>query len=99
MVLDEKEYGEWEWKEPREILEGNFHPALKYAVGCFLAGEALEELEECERRGGGDEEVAKLAREFLKRKGEVQEIGERGGNGYKLNSKELGYETTVVTKF
>mmetsp|Transcript_22983 Transcript_22983/g.46174 ORF Transcript_22983/g.46174 Transcript_22983/m.46174 type:complete len:191 (+) Transcript_22983:75-647(+) len=48
VVLDEKEYGEWEWKEPREILEGNFHPALKYAVGCFLAGEALEELEALE---------------------------------------------------
>ena len=44
VVVDEEEYCESEWKLPSEILGGNFHPALKYAVASMLAGEALDEL-------------------------------------------------------
>lgn len=97
VVLCPQEYSESEWKLPSEILEGNFHPAMKYAVSCMLAAEALEKLQQCEEGGGEDAEVAKLAREFLKKTREVDEIVKK--NDYKLVSKELNYETTVTTKY
>ncbi|KAL7525547.1 hypothetical protein ACHAXR_001051 [Thalassiosira sp. AJA248-18] len=97
VVVDEEEYCDSEWKLPSEILEGNFHPALKYAVGCMLAGEALEELQECEDKGGSDADIAKLSREFLKRRKAVDEVMK--ANDYRLESKELNYKTTVNTKY
>ena len=50
--LDPAEYCDGEWKTPGEILSGNYHPALRYAVGCMLASEALERLEEIGGGGG-----------------------------------------------
>ena len=97
VVLDEKEYSDSEWKSPSEILEGNYHPALKYAVGCMLAREAMERLQKCEAEGGGDEELAKLARVFIKRTKEVDHVLKK--NDYTLVSNELNYEATVKTKF
>ena len=100
VVLDEKEYCDGKWVEPSEVLEGNYHPALRYAVGCMLATEAYDRLEECEARGGGEEndaDIVRLTREFLERTREAKRILER--TDYKLDSKELGYVTTVNTKF
>lgn len=96
--VDEAEYCAAEWKTPAEILGGNFHPALKYAVGCMLAGEALDELQACEEGGGSDAEVAKLSREFLKRRKAVDEMMKKS-HEYKLDSKELNYQTTVQSKY
>mmetsp|Transcript_1623 Transcript_1623/g.3557 ORF Transcript_1623/g.3557 Transcript_1623/m.3557 type:complete len:236 (-) Transcript_1623:37-744(-) len=97
VVLDEEEYCDSEWKLPSEILEGNYHPAMKYAVGCMLAGEALEKMQECEEKGGSDADIAKLTREFLKRRKAVDDVMKK--NDYKLVSKELNYQTTVHSKY
>ena len=99
VVLDPAEYCGGEWKTPDEILSGNYHPALRYAVGCMLASEALERLEEREGGGGSDEEVADLSREFLRRRRAVDEIMKKGTNDYVLDSKELNYRTTVQSKY
>ncbi|KAL3803700.1 hypothetical protein HJC23_003754 [Cyclotella cryptica] len=98
-VLDEKEYCDGKWVEPSEVLEGNYHPALRYAVACMLATEAYDRLEECEAKGGGDndEEIVRLTREFIKKSREAKQVLER--TDYKLDSKELDYATTVNTKF
>mmetsp|Transcript_10784 Transcript_10784/g.19931 ORF Transcript_10784/g.19931 Transcript_10784/m.19931 type:complete len:236 (+) Transcript_10784:353-1060(+) len=97
VVVDEQEYCDSEWKLPSDILDGNYHPALKYAVGCMLAGEALEELQECEKNGGSDAEVAKLSRDFLKRRRAVDEVMKK--NEYRLDSKEMNYQTTVRSTY
>ncbi|EJK50902.1 hypothetical protein THAOC_29985, partial [Thalassiosira oceanica] len=80
-----------------EILEGNYHPALKYAVGCLLAGKALEEMEECEKKGGSDEELARLTREFFKRRRQVDDVMGTSDQ-YTLDSPELNYELGVKTE-
>lgn len=98
VVLDESEYSESDWKLPSEILNGNYHPALKYAVGNMLAGNVLEEMEQKEEQGGSDKEIAVLAREFLKRRKEVEEVL-KTSKEYKLVSKELDYETTVNSRY
>jgi len=100
VVLDENEYSESEWKLPSEIIEGNYHPALKFAVGNMLAGNVLEEMEKkVEGEGGGsDEEIAALAREFLKKRKEVDDVL-KTSKDYKLVSKELDYETTVNSRY
>ena len=97
VVVDEEEYCDAKWLLPSEILSGNFHPALKYAVGCMLAGEALEALQECEDKGGSDGELAKLSREFLMKRKDVDELMKK--NDYKLDSKELNYQTTVSSRY
>lgn len=98
VVVDEEEYCASEWKLPSQILEGNFHPALKYAVGCMLAGESLDALQKCEEQGGRDADIAKLSREFLTRRKAVDEIMKKS-NEYKLDSKALNYQTTVTSKY
>lgn len=97
VVVDEQEYCDSEWKLPSDILEGNYHPALKYAVGCMLAGEALEEMQECEEKGGSDADIARLTREFFKRRKAVDDVMNK--NDYRLDSKELNYQTTVNSKY
>lgn len=100
VVVDEEEYCDSEWKLPGEIIGGNYHPALKYAVGCMLAGVTLEKLEECEQQSGGgsDAEIAKLSREFLKRRRDVEDVMKKSDE-YKLDSKELNYQTRVNSKY
>jgi hypothetical protein len=98
VVLDESEYSESEWKLPSEIIEGNYHPALKFAVGNMIAGNALEKMERKIEEGGSDEEIAVLAREFMKRRKDVDEVL-KTSKDYKLVSKELNYETTVNSRY
>jgi len=99
VVLDENEYSESEWKLPSEITEGNYHPALKYAVGNMLAGNVLEKMErKVEEEDASDEEIALLAREFLKKRKDVDEVL-KTSKDYKLVSKELNYETTVNSRY
>ena len=99
VVLDENEYSESEWKLPSEIIEGNYHPALKFAVGNMLAGNVLEKMEKkVEEEDASDEEIASLAREFLKKRKDVDEVL-KTSKDYKLVSKELNYETTVDSRY
>lgn len=97
VVLDENEYCDSKWVEPKEILEGNYHPALRFAVANLLATDAFDKVEECEARGGDDAEIARLTRDFVKKTREAKKVLER--TDYKLDSKELNYVTTVNTKF
>ncbi len=103
VVLDPNEYADGRWILPDEILDGNYHPALKYAVGSMLATDALADLERCEREectgGGSDEELARLTRIFLRRRTAVNEMMTSGKNDYVLDSRELDYRTTVRSKF
>ena len=102
VVLDENEYSETEWKTPDEIIGGNYHPALKFAVGNMLAGNVLKKMETLEEKdgggGGSDAEMAALAREFMKKRRDVDEVL-KTAKDYKLVSKELNYETTVNSKY
>lgn len=107
VVLDENEYSETEWKTPDEIIAGNYHPALKFAVGNMLAGDVLKKMETLEEKeqallpwkeDGRDAEMAALAREFMKKRRDVDEVL-KTAKDYKLVSKELNYETTVNSKY
>jgi len=97
VALDEDEYCDSKWVEPKEILEGNYHPALRFAVANMLATEAFDAVETCEARGEDDAEMARLTRTFIKLTKEANKVLER--KDYKLDSKELNYVTTVHTKF
>jgi hypothetical protein len=100
VTLDPGEYSEGSWKSPSEILEGNYHPALKYAIGSMLAMEALEDVERCEGGGGTDEDLARLTRVFLSRRRAVDEmIGGGTTDDYVLDSRELDYRATVQSKY
>lgn len=64
VILDPMEYSACAWVLPTEILDGNYHPELKYAVGCMLTVQALQTLQDCVEGGmGSDTEIAKLTRE------------------------------------
>ena len=97
VVLDEKEYCDSKWVDPSEILEGNYHPALRFAVANMIATDAFVALDECEGRGGDDAEIAKLTKDFLSKTRKAKRVLER--KDYKLHSNELNYETTVKTDF
>lgn len=69
VILDPMEYSAGAWVLPTEILDGNYHPALKYAVGCMLTVQALQTLQDCVEGGmGSDTEIAKLTREYVTRR-------------------------------
>lgn len=106
--LDPEEYTDGCWKPYSEVLDGRFHPALKYAVRCFLASQALEEMIQCEERtkmredrdgDSDDAELAKLAREFLKRRRDVDEMMMKEKGDYEVDSKELNYRAAVTSRF
>ncbi|KAL3816486.1 hypothetical protein ACHAXA_005842 [Cyclostephanos tholiformis] len=100
VILDPGEYSEGTWKSPAEILDGRYHPALKYAIGSMLAMEALEDVERCEGLGGTDEELARLTRVFLSRKRAVDGMIKGGATyDYVLDSRELDYRATVQSKY
>lgn len=105
VVLDPNEYADGRWMSHDEILNGNYHPALKYAVGSMLAMEALADLDRYEDENGddddgsSDEELARLTRTFLCRRRAVNKMVTSGKNDYVLDSRELDYRTTVQSKF
>ena len=115
VILDPMEYSDGAWVLPSEIVNGNYHPALKYAIKCMLTARALQTLQDCvESEGGSDAEIANLTREFLTQRKDVNSnmmitSKEEGGevtttttmcnNDYVLDSKELNYRTTVQTKY
>jgi hypothetical protein len=116
VILDPMEYSDGAWVYPTEIESGNYHPALKYAIKCMLTVQALQTLQDCvdKTKSEGersDAEIARLTREFLTRRKDVNgnmmvPSNEEGGevtsttmNDYVLDSKELNYRTTVQTKY
>ena len=107
--MDPEEYTDGCWKTYNEVLDGRFHPALKYAVRCLLASQALDKMVECEERtskngeecnsGSDDAELAKLAREFLKRRRDVDEMMPAEAGDYEVDSKELNYQAPVTSRY
>ena len=66
VVLDPKEYETSQWVEPALILEGEYHPALKFAVQSLLGSTKLHELTAAvQMHPSNDVEVARLARELV----------------------------------
>jgi len=96
VVLDKNEYSDSKWVEPSEILNGNYHPALRFAVANMIATDAFDAVEQCEARGGDDGEIARLTRDFVRKTRDAKKVLERVD--YKLESEELNYATTVNTK-
>lgn len=104
--MDPEEYTDGCWKTYNEVLDGRFHPALKYAVRCLLASQALDKMVECEERTKKDDngesddaELAALAREFLKRRRDVDDMMMNEKGDFELHSKELNYSATVTSRF
>eukprot|EP00927_Polykrikos_kofoidii_P051548 TRINITY_DN45342_c0_g1_i1.p1 TRINITY_DN45342_c0_g1~~TRINITY_DN45342_c0_g1_i1.p1 ORF type:complete len:239 (-),score=39.70 TRINITY_DN45342_c0_g1_i1:94-810(-) len=98
VVLDPKEYSESDWKSPNEILEGNFHPALKFAVHSLLTNRKLDDLKQAVATGEDDHEVAKFAKDFISMTQKGDSLLQEGPSDYLLENKELCYETTVEVK-
>lgn len=93
VILDPMEYSDGAWVLPTEIVNGNYHPALKYAIKCMLTAQALQTLQECvesESEGGSDAEIANLTREFLTRRKDIN-------SNMMVTSKEEGGEVTTIT--
>lgn len=65
-VLDDKEYSDARWFPVEEVLEGEFHPALKQAIRDLRAKQAYRRLAEAVERGGDDGAVAACARELVR---------------------------------
>ena len=93
VILDPMEYSDGAWVYPTEILNGNYHPALKYAIKCMLTVQALQTLQDCVDKKEGersDAEIANLTREFLTRRKDVN-------SNMMVTRKEGGEVTTATT--
>ena len=98
VVLDPKEYESSQWLEPQAILDGDFHPALKFAVSSLLGSRKLQELTDAvNSHPSNDVEVAKLARELiaLTASNPVRE----GTSEYRVVAPKLQYECDVEVSF
>ena len=80
---------------PSEILEGSFHPALKYAVHSLLTRRKLRALQAAVANTPADDAaIAALAREFVQAAGQTPPAGE---SDYRVVAPDLQYECSVVT--
>jgi len=96
VVLDEKEYETSQWMAPQEILDGDFHPALQFAVRSLLARRKWAELQTAaaaERTPSNDAEVASLTRELITLTADPKV----GTSGYRVVAPALQYECAVQT--
>ena len=80
---------------PTEILEGSFHPALKYAVHSLLTRRKLRALQAAVANKPQDDTlIAALAKEFVQASTETPPAGE---SDYRVVAPALQYECSVVT--
>jgi hypothetical protein len=91
VVLDAKEYESSQWIEPQSVLDGDFHPALQFAVRSLLATRKLSELRQMV--GLDDAEVAKVARELVA----LTANPPVGQSDYRVVAPALQYECAVET--
>ena len=97
VVLDPKEYETSQWLEPTMILDGHFHPALKFAVRSLLAQQKMEALKKAVLHKADDGEVASPAKELVQRaQADPKQAGE---SDYKVIAQKLQYECNVTTTF
>ena len=95
VVLDDKEYEDAKWMEPKDILDGDFHPALKFAVRSLLGARKFGELQALVAASTDNHlEVATLARELVALTADPA-VGE---SEYRVVAPSLQYECAVTTK-
>lgn len=95
VVLDSREYIDSKWIEPVTILDGDFHPALKYAVHSLITRRKLKQLQAAVAGAPDDERrIAELAKEFCALAAHSPPAGE---SAYRVVAPALNYEGTVVT--
>lgn len=94
VVLDDKEYEASQWIEPEAVVDGDFHPALKFAARSLLSSRKWSELRAATvTHPSNDVEVAALARELMALTAEASP----GQSDYRIVSPALQYECTVTT--
>lgn len=94
VVLDEKEYEASQWLEPESLLEGDFHPALKFAVRSLLGARKFAELQSAvAAHPDNDIEVAALARQLIA----LTKEAPSGVSDYRVVAPALQYECSVTT--
>ena len=94
VVLDEKEYEASQWLEPQAGVDGDFHPALKFAVRSLLASRKLAELRTAvAAHPDNDVEVAALARQLVA----LTDNAPAGQSDYRVVAPALQYECAVTT--
>jgi len=94
VVLDEKEYEASQWITPQAILEGDFHPALKFAVQSLLSARKYSELQAAVSSAPDNHiEIARIARELV----EMTTDPTVGVSNYRVIAPSMQYEGAVST--
>uniref|UniRef100_A0A7S2S268 Nudix hydrolase domain-containing protein n=1 Tax=Eucampia antarctica TaxID=49252 RepID=A0A7S2S268_9STRA len=101
VVFDRNEYDEVKWVDAHEILNGDYHPALKHPIRCLLTKWKLKKLEGIIDSDNNDD-VAKAAKGFVQSMREcnsflVQEQKD-GQSNYKVKNEKMNYEANVFVK-
>ena len=97
VVLDPNEYDDSQWLPYAAIIDGDFHPALKFAVQSLLGARKLAELQSAiESNPDNHIEIAALAKELVATSSVRPPEGE---SAYKVRSAALQYEGTVTTLY
>ena len=100
VVLDPTEYETSQWVEPTTVLDGDFHPALKFAVRALLGAQKMRELAACVAASkDNDVEVARLARELVGAIGASATAVPEGTSAYRVVAPALQYEGSVTTHY
>ena len=97
VVLDPAEYETSQWVEPQTVLDGDFHPALQFAVRALLGKNKMDELAQAvAAHPDNDVEVARLARELvaLTKSCTVRE----GTSEYRVVAPALQCDQTVASQ-
>lgn len=90
--LDPAEYSDSKFVPLRDIEGGDYHPALKFAVGSLIAYQKHQLLRDAVEAGHDDASVAAIAREFIA----LQPTAPQGESQYRIRAPRLGYEAGVV---
>ena len=101
VVFDADEYDEVKWVDVTDILNGNFHPALKYPVHCLLTKWKMRNLQNIIDSNNKDK-IAHAAKEFVQGVQESNDflLKEQSSDHseYRVQNSHLNYEATVSVK-
>lgn len=101
VVFDANEYDEVKWVDARAILNGNFHPALKYPIHCLLTKWKMKQLQNIIGSSNNDK-IAHAAKEFVQgvQESNIFLLKEQSNDHskYRVQNSNLNYEATVSAK-
>jgi len=102
VVFDVKEYDEVKWVDISEILNGNYHPALKHPVHCLVTKWKMKQLENIINNSSSNDDIANAAKCFVQG---VQECDnflmkeqKSTHSEYIVKNEKMSYEANVSTK-